>query len=136
MSSAVGAGSAGTGAVEGFAKAMRRRLLSLLVLSIADGVLEQLFADAEIADLLPFVAGLAITVLIISWCNVDARGRDFTIKPWLFATMFLLTCVGVPIYLLRTRGARGILSILFALLFFVLMVVLGVLAAQITRFLM
>jgi len=136
MSSAVGAASVGTQAVEDFPRAKRRRLLSLLALSIAAGVLQQLLADAEIADLLPFVVGLATTVLIISWCNVDARERDFTIKPWLFVTMFFLTFIGVPIYLLRTRGVRGMFSILLALLFFVLMLVLEVVAAQITRFLM
>ena len=119
-----------------FAKAKRRRLLWLLVLWTASGVLDPLLADAEIAGLLPLALGVATTVLVISWCQVDARERDFTIRPWLFVTLFFLTCLGVPIYLLRTRGARGVFSIVLAFLFALLMGVLEVAALQITRFAM
>ena len=125
--------SASSEPVVDFAKAKRRRLLWLLVLWTASGVLDPLLADAEIAGLLPLVLGLATTVLIISWCQVDARERGFAIRSWLFVTLFFLTFLGVPIYLLRTRGARGVFSIVLAFLFALLMGLLEVAALQITR---
>src|SRR5690349_21790254 len=75
--------SASSEPVVDFAKAKRRRLLWLLVLWTASGVLDPLLAESEIGGLLPLILGIATTVLVISCCQLDARERDFTIRSWL-----------------------------------------------------
>ena len=121
---------------EDFAKAKRRRLIWMASLSVVSGVVQQLLVDGEMGRPLQLVSALATTVLIASWCHVDARQRDFTIGRGMFLTIVFLTFLGVPIYLLRTRGVRGIVSILLAVLFVVLMVVLEEAAILVTYWLM
>ena len=71
-------------------------------------------------------------MLIASWCHIDARERGYTIRKPLFLTIVFITIVGLPVYLMRTRGVRGVLSIVLALLFTVIIVVLEEIAIEIT----
>jgi hypothetical protein len=105
---------------EDFAKAKRRRLLWMLGLAVAAGIASAMFADAERE--LQLLEGVGIAVLVASWCQVDARERGGTIGKLQFVSIVLIALIGLPVYLFRTRGLRGSLSILLALLFYALLV--------------
>lgn len=75
-------------------------------------------------------------VLIVLWCGYDARFRVFPLTGFLRLTILLLVVVGVPWYLVRTRGWRGAALIGFGLPAYLLTMLLhfvGALAALSTR---
>ena len=117
---------------EDFAKAKRWRLIWLLAFSIAIGIAEQVFAEDELDKVFRVGGAIPTVMLIASWCHIDARERGYTIRKPLFLTIVFITIVGLPVYLIRTRGVRGVLSIVLALLFTVIMVVLEEIAIEIT----
>jgi hypothetical protein len=119
-----------------FAKAKRWRLIWLLVFSIAIGVAEQVFVKDELDKVFRVGGARPTAVLIASWCHIDARERGYAIRKLLFLAIVFVTVVGLPIYLIRTRGFRGVLSIVFALLFAIIMAVLEGIAIEITYRLM
>lgn len=66
---------------------------------------------------------------MIAWCFEDARQRDYQIGK-LMRIGLVLFFIGVfPIYLFRTRGLFGFVSLLGAALFFCLMM-LGAYAGE------
>jgi hypothetical protein len=105
---------------EDFAKAKRHRLLWMLGLAVASGIASEVFADAERELVLLEAIGFA--ALVASWCSVDARERGGRIGKGQFVTIVLIPVIGLPVYLFRTRGLRGFLSILLALLFYALLI--------------
>jgi hypothetical protein len=115
----------------GFAKAKRKRLMWMLGVSVAAGVAAELFADVHRE--IQFLGAIGIIVAVGSWCNVDARERDYTIGKGQFAAIVLFPIVGLPVYFIRTRGIRGILSILLALLFYSGMIALQIIAMEVTH---
>ena len=119
-----------------FAKAKRWRLIWLLVFSIAIGVAEQVFAEDELDKLFRVGGAIPTVMLIASWCHIDARERGYAITKLLFLAIVFVTVVGLPVYLIRTRGVRGVLSIVIALLFAIIMVVLEEIAIEVTYTLM
>src|SRR5262245_36564982 len=103
-----------------FAKAKRRRLAWLLVLAAAAGIATQVVADA--GREIQVLEAIGIALLIASWCTIDARQRGGTIGRLQFLGIVFFTIIGLPVYLLRTRGMHGIASILLALLFYLAMI--------------
>ena len=67
--------------------------------------------------------GLALAFFALRWCILDSQELGRRIGRWMLLTIFLITMVGVPIYLLRTRGMRrGLIACaVFAGLFGLLM---------------
>lgn len=118
---------------EDFAKAKRRRLIWMLGLAVAAGIASAVFADAERE--LQLLEGVAIAALVASWCQVDARERGGTIGKLQFVAIILFALIALPVYLVRTRGVRGFLSILLALLFYVLLIGVQVCVSLITNLL-
>ena len=122
---------------QNLAKAKRWRLTGLVISSIAFGVAEQLFVESHADERAFAIGGMVVgLLLIVSWCRLDARERAYTISKPLLLTIILLAGVGLPVYLLRTRGVRGILSIVIALLFGLLLTALEQVAIEITFYLM
>jgi hypothetical protein len=119
-----------------FANAKRWRLIWLLVFSIAIGVAEQVFAEDELDKMFRVGGAIPSVMFIASWCHIDARERGYAIRKLLFLAIVFVTVVGLPVYLIRTRGVRGILSIVLALLFAVIMVALEEIAIEVTYALM
>ena len=77
----------------------------------------------EIADLAFSLFGAAC---LTAWCEVDSRRRDARISRWFGLGIFLLAIVFFPIYLVRSRGLRGLLLTLPAALVLALGIVLAV----------
>jgi hypothetical protein len=118
--------------VSDFARAKRKRLIWMLVLSIAAGVAEVLLPDAERA--IQIADSFAIVLLIASWCQLDAHQRNETLGRLLRLTIIFFTFVGLPVYLFRTRGIRGFLSLFLALLFYVLLIALQLGSMALTEY--
>jgi hypothetical protein len=98
-----------------YTREKRRCLIVVLVLACVSGILEQNERDHLILDIVIILTQLASVVF---WCQYDAQERDYTIRRPLLVLMILAAVIGVPVYLLLTRGIRGFASIGLALLFF------------------
>jgi hypothetical protein len=61
---------------------------------------------------------LPAAVAILMWCLYDSAERSCHIKLPMRILIFGIAGVGVPVYLLRTRGLKGIVSIGLMILFF------------------
>src|SRR5262245_18668935 len=105
----------------------------MLDLAVAARIASAVFADAERE--LQLLEGVAIAALVASWCQVDARERGGTIGKLQFVAIILFALIALPVYLVRTRGVRGFLSILLALLFYVLLIGVQVCVSLITNLL-
>jgi hypothetical protein len=84
----------------------------------------------EIADLAFSLFGAAC---LTAWCEVDSRRRDARISRWFGLGIFLLAIVFFPIYLVRSRGPRGLLLTLPAALVLALGIVLAVAAENLAN---
>lgn len=115
-----------------FTTTKRWRLIWLLGLSVIVGVLEELFAEADLEREFTVGGSIMALCLTVSWCRIDAHQRGFTIRKPLLLTIVLLAGIGLPIYFIRTRGVRGIASIGLALMFLAAMFVLEQVAIEIT----
>jgi hypothetical protein len=114
-------------------KAKRQCLLGLLGLASIIGVLDQVFVDDRSSDrLLTTGSAVIAVVLIAAWCHYDSWQRSYTIGTPLRILILLLAAIGVPVYLLRTRGWRGLISIVLAGAFLGLMIVLEWAACVVT----
>jgi len=67
---------------------------------------------------------------------LDARERGYTISTPMFLSFIFCSAIGLAVYLIRTRGVRGIVSILLAFLFGLAMTALEQIAIEITNHLM
>lgn len=95
----------------------RRQLLWMLVVAIVLGLLSGLTGIGETdARLMQFVATLAFACPLFQWCELDRlelgnqRWRGFGLLLILFPGPIVI----LPIYLLVTRGRRGILAVVIA----------------------
>ncbi len=69
--------------------------------------------------------GLAVALFALRWCALDSEDRGRRLGRGMGLAIFLIAIVGVPVYLLRTRGMRlglvacavfvGFLCLLFGL---------------------
>ncbi len=94
----------------------RNALLALLAVSAVAGALDSICANSG-TD--PIVATIATTVpallLILHWCMLDSQELRVRISTALAVVILLLALVGVPVYLLKSRGAGGLVAIVAAL---------------------
>lgn len=100
----------------------RQSLLRIPLWMLAAGFATGFFGEGDLLDLIVHViATVAFLVLLHRWCAADARLHR--IELWRYFLVTLVVCPGpllvVPIHLLRTRGIRGLLSILLALAYFI-----------------
>jgi len=115
----------------GFARAKRLRLIGLLVLSTVFGAIEQLQEINDFDGTFFIIAGtIGVVMLVVSWCLLDARERGYTIPKLLLVLIVLFGAIGLPLYLIRTRGVRGLWSSLLALLFLGLMVIFDLIGSM------
>ena len=97
-------------------------LLTLAVLSVAVGAYEAVLFSLGRAAGQPFqiVWSLVFLLLLISWLELDSRGRKEIYRPFEFGFLLLFFWLPyLPYYLVRTRHAGGLLWLLgFVLLFY------------------
>ena len=79
----------------------------------------------DFADLAFSLFGAAC---LTAWCELDGQRRGARISRWFGLAIFLLSIVFFPIYLVRSRGPRGLLLTLPAALVLALGIFLAVVA--------
>lgn len=109
--------------------AKRACLFSLAALAVTDGAFEPFLPDNARAErIFSLMISIPAFVSIFFWCLYDAKERGYHINLLFRVLIVFCTCVGVPAYLLKTRGLRGFYSIGLAALFMVCISLLTVLA--------
>lgn len=96
----------------------RRCLAVLLLIAAVGGAVAPFLQEGSRIDRCSsvFFALLGVGTIFL-WCLYDSVERSYHIKLSMRILIFALACVGVPLYLLRTRGWRGVASIGLMLLF-------------------
>jgi hypothetical protein len=117
-------------------KAKRLCLLGLLILAAVGGVLDEVVPSSRNFDRLSTVVSSVIGVLLVfMWCHYDSWQRSCAIGKPLRLLIIFVAFVGVPVYLLRTRGFRGLLSVVLGGVFLALMGVVALFASEVTSWL-
>jgi hypothetical protein len=106
-------------------------------------VLILLIALWFIAGLLKYVAGasaaiqlgsaLVTSLLALVWVVYDSENRPYKPSKTLRLFICLLAIIALPIYLLRSRGVRGVFSIVGLVAFFALLVLADALGTLIVQ---
>jgi hypothetical protein len=98
--------------------AKRYCLIALLVLSVFCGLMDPFVVEeSQVERVLACLVGLLAVALMLLWCLYDGQERSYRLGLALRILIVAMAFIGVPFYLLRTRGFRGILSIGWMLLF-------------------
>ena len=97
-----------------YAVKKRRIILMLLAYSAILGIIACFVPDKDAPT--DFVFGLPLLILGISWCFTDAAERNYRMGRLMSLLLILILGIGLPIYLLRTRGFGAFKSLAFTLL--------------------
>lgn len=92
----------------------RRIVILLLAYSAIFGIVSCFLPDEDTP--LDFLVGLPFLILGLSWCFTDASERNHQIGRLTRLLLILLFILGLPIYLLQTRGINAFKTLAFALL--------------------
>ena len=78
-------------------------------------------------ELITIFTAIGFTVGVLIWCHIDARERGITLGQGFRIAVILLMPIALTYYLFRSRGfAGGLLGLLYAFGFYVLMVLTSV----------
>jgi len=111
--------------------ARKRWILNLLIIyAMLLGVVFPLLRDD--ADALLFVSNIPVLMLTLAWCVNDAAEREIRIGGITRVLVILALIVGLPLYLFRSRGLYGFVSVGLATLFAVLLLAVGTAANVVT----
>lgn len=109
----------------------RRQLFWMVALFAISGLASGLLPVTPRMDaVLNLGTGIAFALLILRWYECDRWERGEA--PWRFFGPLMVIFPGpivmVPVYLISTRGLRGLVATMKAALFFVFLITVGVLA--------
>lgn len=102
-----------------YARRKRRIVIMLLVYSAIIGVLSYYLPEENAP--LDFLIGAPVLILGLVWCFTDAAEHKHRIGGPMSVLLVLVFIVGLPIYLLQTRGIDAPKSLVLALLLLVAM---------------
>jgi len=111
----------------------RQKKLALAGVALAAlvvGPVEVLLGLDDDQDLVVIAEIVTILVLVLNWCKHDSLQRGFSLRKPLLILIALFLVVGLSVYLLQTRGRRGVLSILAAVAFGVALTILQTVAIR------
>lgn len=111
----------------------RRIVLMLLAYAAIFGVIVCILPEDNRA--LDIVVGLPFVILSVWWVFIDAEERDHRIGGLMRLVLIFAFAIGLPIYLLQTRGIRGVQTIAVAALLFAAMIACMFATAFVTSFL-
>lgn len=96
-------------------------LLWFLAIVFGEGFVDYIIIIGEGSDayrLYSLFCLILNLLFIMRWFLLDAQEHNFRISKALFITFVAVTFIAAPYYFIKTRGKRGFLSILLAVLFF------------------
>ena len=92
-------------------------VITLFVCGLVLGVSTQWPTPFHVPEWLGWTLSLTCGVAVYWWYRVDADNRQYKRRAWLGVTAFIVPVVGIPVYLLHSRGLReGMLAIALAAL--------------------
>jgi hypothetical protein len=103
----------------------RRLLLWLMLVAAVDAGIGPFVESNQSEKAQIAVFGFITGFSVRQWCSLDSMERHAPFGLLLGLTIVFVTVIGVPIYLLRSRGLRGLLAVGKAALF---LVALGIIA--------
>lgn len=105
------------------AKQKNWTLTALVIITMVTSSIRALVEDdtSEVSVLLILQCVLS-AVLILIWCYLDSVEHGRHLGKVLSVVIVLVAVIGVPIYLLESRGIRGSLAIVLAGLFLALLI--------------
>ncbi len=90
----------------------RNCLIQLFAIGLFGGLVEGVWPQESVCPFIEFATAIAGVIVIIRWCFLDARERDYPISFRLSLFLFLLLAAAFPYYILRTRQNRQALKVL------------------------
>lgn len=109
-------------------------LAGLLGLCLLAGAVEPVVSeDSHGGQVLALLVGLLAVGLVVLWCEFDAAERRLRIGLGWRLLIIGFAMIGVPCYLVRTRGVYGLLSIVLATLFVILCALVAWCGEQVVR---
>ena len=90
-------------------------LLKLLIYSGLLGIVSVFLQNHN--SVLSYLLRLPALILGITWCHVDANQRGYSMGKLMRLGLIFIFVVVFPLYLFRTRGLKGIKTLVQAILF-------------------
>lgn len=104
-------------------------LCTMPVVTFTTGVVSPFFwANSSFVELL---SGLLIAFLVVIWCVYDATEREVRLGVKLKLVVFLLLVVGLPVYLLKSRGVGGFAALFAAVVMAVFVILIQLLGEHV-----
>jgi|ERR1017187_1017268 peptidoglycan/LPS O-acetylase OafA/YrhL len=101
-----------------FRKQKRVALMALAVLAATLGGISVLIDESPSADRVVTIAGALLALsLVLTWVYYDSVEHHYRIGILLGICIILVGGIGLPVYLFKTRGLRGFISLGLVLLF-------------------
>lgn len=83
-------------------------LLGLVLLSAASGVVSGGASPESTLAVVNALVGVVLAlVLVLLWLRFDAQQHDFRLRAGMILLIIVLGIVGIPLYLISSRGAKG-----------------------------
>lgn len=82
-------------------------LAMLLVSAVSGGAWALMAAGSPGERLLRLGQAAALLILVLMWCHFDSAERGRNLPKWLAILIVLVAFIGLPVYLLRSRGVFG-----------------------------
>lgn len=98
-----------------YAAKKQRILVWLLIWSAIMGAIAGLLTEDDLA--IELLISLPWLCLCVYWCHVDAQERNFRLGRFMRLTLILIFLLGFPIYLFRSRGIKGGLTLMWSIAF-------------------
>lgn len=102
-------------------------LIGILVLTVVSTIASWLASNNEpLYGAITIFSAVGYAVGVLLWCQIDSRERDIPLGPGFRILVLLIAILAVPYYLFQSRGfKKGMISLGFALVFFLLIILVG-----------
>jgi hypothetical protein len=115
-----------------YRKHKRLALAGLLLVMVCYGVVTDPFSIPETRDWMRFPCGLLWSFFVFLWCYFDALELQYPLSKTMKICLVVVAAVAFPVYAFRSRGLAGFKTVGWAILFFLLSVVVGGIGAGIS----
>jgi hypothetical protein len=96
------------------------------------GVVTDPFSIPETRDWMRFPCGLLWSFFVFLWCYFDALELQYRLSKTMKICLVVVAAAAFPVYAFRSRGLAGFKTVGWAILFFLLSVVVGGIGAWIS----
>ena len=109
-------------------------LVAMIPFAIGYGIISAIFPVR--GPMVEAILSIPFIVLLIIWCNQDAAQKGFAIGSFTRLGLIFAFVITLPVYLIRTRGIRAVLSITLATLYTLGLGIVAAVMGFVTEYLM